>query len=309
MKTQKKILKPLFLSATALSLVVGGCASGPDPLQGWNRGAHSFNNSLDKNVVKPLAKGYQWITPDVVDQGVSNFFSNISDIGVTINDLLQFKLLQGGMDASRFVINSTIGLGGLVDVAEKVDLPKHNEDFGQTLGFWGVPSGPYLVLPIFGPSSVRDGFGRVGDALFNPLTYVSIFGGAAASAATAGSTVVQVTDVRADLLSTEQVVNEAANGSDKYEFIKNAYQQRREYLINDGKITDDDEYDVDGLNSEPSEGGDEKPAATNSGLIPNGPGAAPTQPLNPDAPIPTNELTGHSSPAPRHHVLDLSAPK
>ena len=233
---------PLLLSG----LLITGCTTtGTDPWKSWNQGAQSFNDSIDKHVLKPVAKGYEWITPDPIDKGVSNFFSNINDIGVFINDFLQFKLTQGGMDASRFLINTSVGVGGVVDVAQMVDLPKHKEDFGQTLGYWGVPSGPYLVLPFWGASSPRDALGLVGDAAFNPLTYVSIFGGSIASAATAGSKAVDVTDTRADLMTTEKIVNEAT-GKDRYEFVKSSYQQRREYLINDGNAPDP----VDDLDAE-----------------------------------------------------------
>jgi phospholipid-binding lipoprotein MlaA len=249
MITQKTTLrKPLLLSNLVISITLAGCASTPtttpeqDPWVGWNRGTQSFNDNLDKAIVKPLAKGYQWITPEFVDEGVTNFFSNINDIGVTINDLLQFKMTQGSMDAGRFLINTTAGVAGFVDVATMIDLPKHKEDFGQTLGFWGVPSGSYLVLPLFGPSSPRDTIGLVGDALFNPLTYVSIFGGAAASAATAGSKVVDVTDKRANLMTTEKIVNEGS--VDRYDFIKNSYEQNRNYLIHDGNPPEENDPDL-----------------------------------------------------------------
>jgi len=115
-----------------------------NPWAGWNRGTQTFNDHLDKAVLKPMAKGYQWITPEFVDEGITNFFSNINDIGVTINDLLQFKLTQSGMDASRFLINTTAGVAGFVDVANMIDLPKHKEDFGQTLG-----SGAFRQAPIW----------------------------------------------------------------------------------------------------------------------------------------------------------------
>ncbi len=121
-----------------------------DPWEGWNRGTQEFNDDLDKAVLKPMAKGYQWITPKFVDDGITNFFSNMNDIGVTINDFMQLKMTQGGMDASRFLINTTVGVAGFVDVAKMIDLPKHNEDFGQTLGFWGVPTGNYLVVAVYG---------------------------------------------------------------------------------------------------------------------------------------------------------------
>ena len=236
--------KPLLLSSLVISFTLAGCASTAttvsnqdDPWVGWNRGTQTFNDHVDKAILKPVAKGYQFITPDFVDEGVTNFFSNINDIGVTINDLLQFKLMQSGMDAGRFLINTTVGVGGFVDVAKMVDLPKHKEDFGQTLGYWGVPSGSYLVLPFFGPSSPRDTVGLVGDALFNPLTYVSVFGGAAVNAAVYGSRALDVTDRRANLMTTEKIVDEGS--VDRYDFIKNSYEQNRDYLIHDGNSPED----------------------------------------------------------------------
>ncbi len=248
--------KPLLLSSLVLSITLAGCATTAttapdknDPWAGWNRGTQTFNDTVDKAILKPIAKGYQWITPEVVDEGITNFFSNINDIGVTLNDLLQFKLTQSGMDASRFLINTTAGVAGFVDVATMIDLPKHKEDFGQTLGFWGVPSGNYLVLPFFGPSSPRDAVGIVGDALFNPLTYVS-FGGAAAAGATAGARAVDVTDRRADIMATEKVVNEGA--VDRYDFIKNSYEQNRDYLIHDGNLPEDTDPDLFDESSEES---------------------------------------------------------
>lgn len=215
-----------------------------DTLDGFNRGVHSFNETLDANILKPIAKGYMWATPDLLQQGVTNFFSNINDIGVTANDLMQFKMTQSGMDAGRFIVNTTAGGLGVVDVASMIDLPKHNEDFGQTLGFWGVPAGGFLMLPFIGPSSTREIGGMVGDALFNPFSYTFLFGGGVAvTAATAGARSLDVTNTRASLMGTEKMVNEAA-GSDRYNFIKNAYQQRREYLVHDGNVPSKDDVDL-----------------------------------------------------------------
>jgi len=250
MSMQKPAIhKPLLLSSLIISITLAGCASTAttvpgqnDPWAGWNRGTQTFNDNLDKAILKPMAKGYQWITPEVVDEGITNFFSNINDIGVTLNDLLQFKLTQSGMDASRFLINTTAGVAGIFDVASMIDLPKHKEDFGQTLGYWGVPSGSYLVLPFFGPSSPRDAVGLVGDALFNPLTYVSVFGGAAVNAATAGGKVLDVTDTRANLMTTEKIVDEGA--VDRYDFIKNSYEQNREFVVHDGNPPEENDPDL-----------------------------------------------------------------
>lgn len=233
-----------------------------DTLESFNRSVHSFNEKLDANVLKPIAKGYMWATPDIVEKGVTNFFSNINDIGVTVNDLLQFKMTQSGMDASRFIVNTTAGGLGVVDVASMIDLPKHNEDFGQTLGFWGVPTGDFLMLPFMGPSSPREVAGKLGDALFNPFSYTFLFGGGIAmTVGVASANALDVTNTRATLMGTEKMVNEAA-GSDRYNFIKNAYQQRREYLIHDGNVPSQD--DVDLFDEEESlESAPKKPTASN----------------------------------------------
>lgn len=244
--------KLILNSALLANLVVGGglsgCASDPtqpakDEWEGWNRNVHGFNDDLDKAVIKPVAKGYQEYVPDPVNQSVTNFFGNINDIGITLNDFFQLKMLQGGMDLSRFLINTTAGVGGLFDVASKINLPKHNDDFGQTLGFWGMPSGNYLVLPLLGPSSPRDAVGLLGDALLNPLTYISFGSSAAVGAAITGAKAVEVTDARADLLTSEKIVDEAA--VDRYDFIKNAYQQNREYLVYDGNPPEQNADDID----------------------------------------------------------------
>ena len=247
----------LLLTHIIAALGLNACAStntkpgSGDPWQGWNKPMQTFNDGLDKHVVKPVAQAYLDVTNSTIDQGVSNFFSNIKDVGVTVNDVFQLKFLNGGMDLSRFLINTTVGVGGIFDVASQIDLPKHHEDFGQTLGFWGIPSGPYWVLPFFGPSTPRDTVGLIGDALLNPLTYISVFGGFAGSAASAGAGVVNVSDTRASLIPAEKVINEGAVG-DHYEFIKDSYLQNREYLIKDGKSSDEE----DPLNSLEGDSGD-----------------------------------------------------
>jgi phospholipid-binding lipoprotein MlaA len=233
-----------------------------DTFEGFNRSIHSFNEGLDAAILKPIAKGYMWATPSIVEKGVTNFFNNINDIGVTVNDLLQFKMTQSGMDASRFIINTTAGGLGVFDVAEMIDLPKHNEDFGQTLGFWGVPAGDFLMLPFVGPSSPREVAGMVGDALLNPFSYTFLFGGGiAVTAATTGARGLDVTNTRANLMGTERMVNEAA--TDKYSFIKNAYQQRREYLLHDGNVPAED--DIDLMDEEESS----MPAPKSTTIMPN----------------------------------------
>ncbi|MDD1643518.1 MAG: VacJ family lipoprotein [Methylococcaceae bacterium] len=256
---------PLLTSIVA-AVALAGCATSTvketaqsDPWRGWNKGTQSFNDGFDKNLLKPVAKGYLHVTTNAIDDGVTNFFSNINDIGVTINDILQFKLLQGGMDFSRFIINTTAGVAGIFDWASKIDLPKHDEDFGQTLGFWGIPSGPYLVLPLFGPSSPRDAIGLLGDAFMDPITYVSIFGGFAGTAASAGTSALDVTDHRAGVMASEKVLDEATDGN-RYDFIKNTYLQHREYLIYDGNPPDEE----DPLDSDESGSGDSDNTGNNS---------------------------------------------
>jgi len=294
MSMQKSIINTrLLMSSLVISSVLGGCATTSevnekDPWEGWNRGTQEFNDDLDKAVLKPMAKGYMWITPKFVDDGITNFFSNMNDIGVTLNDFMQLKLAQGGMDASRFLINTTAGVAGFIDVAKMIDLPKHNEDFGQTLGFWGVPTGNYLVVPFMGASSPREVAGAVGDALMNPLTYTFAFagGGAAVSAVNAGAKTVDVTDTRADLIPTEKIVDEAS--VDRYSFIKNAYQQRREYLLHDGNVPEEDELQLE----------DEATTETTSTAKTNSAAPATTSNRPGSAPVTDNSK----------HFLDLSAP-
>jgi len=146
--TRSRIIKRVLLAVVCF--VFFGCATTAnderDPYEGWNRGVQSFNDSADEYFIKPVAEGYQWITPSFVDQGVTNVFNNIRDIRVMLNDLFQFKFNQGGSDFTRFLINSTLGVAGLFDVATELEFERHDEDFDQTLGAWGMPTGSYLVL-------------------------------------------------------------------------------------------------------------------------------------------------------------------
>jgi phospholipid-binding lipoprotein MlaA len=230
-------LRPIGWFALALSLV--GCATASkdprDPWEGWNRGVQKFNDTLDDYVMKPVSEGYQYVTPSFVDRGVTNFFSNVDDISVVANDLLQFKLTQSGRDLGRFLVNTTVGLGGFVDVASKLELEKNNEDLDQTLGAWGVPSGPYLVLPFFGPSTPRGVVGVAGDTAANPINWIN------PAAIPWGTGTLDLVDTRADLLSATRIVDEAS--VDRYEFIRNAYFQQRNYLIHDGNPPLDEEME------------------------------------------------------------------
>lgn len=210
-----------------------------DPYESFNRSMFAFNEGLDKYALKPLAEGYKAVTPDVIDSGVTNFFSNLDDVLVLINDLLQLKFEQALRDFSRIVWNTTLGLGGFFDVATHFGLPKNNEDFGQTLGYWGVDAGPYLVLPVIGASSVRDAIGFTADtALFDPV--YEVFEDDNTRNA---MVVLKYVDIRADLLSATNVIDETA--PDKYALIRDAWIQRRQNLVYDGNPPlDIDESDL-----------------------------------------------------------------
>lgn len=222
-------LKAGILLGLALSVV--GCATANkedprDPWEGWNRNVQSFNDNLDDYVMKPVAQGYQTVTPEFVDKGITNFYSNIDDINVVLNDLLQFKLAQTGMDTGRLLINTVAGLGGFVDIASHMNLPKHNEDLDQTLGAWGVPAGPYFVVPLLGPSTPRGVVSLAADGATNPLYWIN------PAAIAYGTGTLKTIDTRADLLSATKIVDQAS--VDRYEFIRNAYFQDRNYKIYDG---------------------------------------------------------------------------
>jgi phospholipid-binding lipoprotein MlaA len=221
----------------ALALVVlaalQGCASVPegardprDPWQPYNRAMFRFNTDFDNAFMKPAAKAYRAITPEPVDEGVTNFFNNIADATSAVNNVLQFKLSRAGSDVGRVFINSTVGVVGVFDVATNAGLPSYKEDFGQTLGYWGIGDGPYFVMPILGPSSVRDTVGFAGDVALDPFFSISkdeIYW---------GFVTLRVIDRRADLLTAGELVDEAA--IDRYAFIRDAYLQRRRSLVHDG---------------------------------------------------------------------------
>lgn len=219
------------LLALSAALILAGCASNGDPrdpLEPFNRTMHSFNEGVDRVALKPLAKGYQAVAPDVVQSGVRNFYSNLDDVTVFANSLLQFKGEQATSDFLRVVFNSTFGLLGLIDIATPMGLKKHNEDFGQTLGKWGVGSGPYLVLPFFGPSSFRDGVGLAVDTVTTDLVY-----DIEDIPTRNGTLALRIVSRRADLLEAKEAIEEAA--LDNYEFTRDFYLERREVLIRNGR--------------------------------------------------------------------------
>jgi len=219
---------PVIATVAAVTGSSLSLAAEDDPWEGFNRAIFRFNDTLDTYALKPIAEGYQKIAPDIVEKGVTNAFKNIGDVGNLANDLFQGKVEHAGVDTSRVLFNTTFGVLGFVDVATSMGLQRNNEDFGQTLGAWGVDSGPYVVLPFFGASSVRDGIGLVPDAFTKPYPYMNNMG---ARNIMYG---VNVIDTRANLLSAEKLIT-----GDKYTFIRNAYLQNREYLVKDGKVVDD----------------------------------------------------------------------
>ncbi|TDY01094.1 MlaA family lipoprotein [Thiohalophilus thiocyanatoxydans] len=229
---RSRALLPVALLAA--TLLISGCAStnGPtdegqnDPLESYNRVMYQFNDAVDRSIARPVAQAYKDNVPQPAQTGVSNFFSNLDDVWVMVNNVLQFKFRDASSDFSRVIWNSTVGLFGLIDVATPMGLPKHNEDFGQTLGRWGVGEGPYIVLPLLGPSTLRDTGGRVADWHYEPLqeieddeVYWSVV-------------VLRAIDNRADLLGASRMLEES--GADPYTFMRDAYLQRRRSLVHDG---------------------------------------------------------------------------
>lgn len=221
----------LLLASTTMFVFVG-CAStsapNADPWEGFNRGSFAVNEAIDKAVLTPVAKGYQAVTPTFVRSGVSNVFSNVGDVGTGINNLLQGKPGSALSDFGRVLVNSTLGILGLFDVASPMGLDQNDEDFGQTLGKWGVGSGPYLVLPLLGPSTLRDAVGRVPDRYTSYNHYVEHV---PTSNSVRGLNIIHI---RAELLATGKTLEEAS--LDKYQFLRDAYLQRRLSQVHDGKV-------------------------------------------------------------------------
>ena len=216
----------LFIIALLSGCATTGNGDARDPLEGFNRGVYKFNQTADEYVFNPIGRGYNAVTPAVVDEGVTNFFSNLGEIANFANNLLQMDFDGAANTVVRFMMNSTIGIGGFFDVARE-GVPPEREDFGQTLAYWGVGSGPYLVLPFLGPSTVRDTTGRVADTFMNPITYIE------SDTAQYGLVALGFIDLKSDLLTTGDLVSEAA--LDEYEFVKNAYFERRRNQIEDNE--------------------------------------------------------------------------
>ncbi|UVW28664.1 VacJ family lipoprotein [Massilia sp. H6] len=215
----------------AAALVLSGCATPQnpkDPLEKYNRAVFTLNDAIDRTVLKPTATAYKNTLPSFAQTGVNNFFGNLSDAWSAVNNLLQGKGQAGMGDVTRVALNSTFGILGLLDIASEAGIQKHNEDFGQTLGTWGVPSGPYLMLPLLGPSTVRDTAALPADMAGDPWAYKEPVNWRNVGKA------VNIVDQRATLLDATNLLEEAA--FDRYEFIRDGYMQRRQSQVYDGNV-------------------------------------------------------------------------
>jgi phospholipid-binding lipoprotein MlaA len=231
-------VKPGMVPGVALAAILTGCVTLPanhkpppqDPWESWNRGIYRINDKVDRAVVKPVARTYVRAVPAPARTGVSNFFANLHTTTVMINDALQGKFGAAANDLARFVVNTTVGVGGLLDPASQMGLDKNDEDFGQTLGHWGVPPGPFVEIPVLGPSDARDGSGRVVDIFTGPTHYINN------NWVSYGLYGLGALDARANLLSLDDTLQKVF---DPYAFVRDAYLQRRAYLVSDGKVTDE----------------------------------------------------------------------
>ncbi|MDP1613909.1 MAG: VacJ family lipoprotein [Sulfuritalea sp.] len=221
-------IKSVALAIAAVGLLTGCATSGnpKDPIEGFNRAMFAFNEGLDSAIIKPVATGYDAVLPAPIKTGVTNFFSNIEDLFIGVNNLLQGKVPQAFSDLGRVVINSTVGLLGVIDFASDAGLEKHDEDFGQTFGRWGVGNGAYVVIPVFGSRTVRDTVGLVLDVAADPVANHN------PKRTRNIALVLRLVNDRANLLPADKVVDEAA--LDKYSYMRDAYLQRRRNLIHDG---------------------------------------------------------------------------
>jgi len=223
----RRSLMHLLLGLLLVLPAFSASASEDDPWEGFNRPVFRFNYTLDTYALKPLALGYKKVTPAFLRKGLHNMFLNLGETSNLANNLLQGKPRAATIDTSRFLFNSTFGLLGFFDVGSKMGLPRSDEDFGQTLAVWGVGSGPYLMLPFFGPSTLRDAPAKLPDYLLTPSPYLEARTRVVLSS-------LEVVDKRAALLSAEDMME-----GDHYDFIRNVYLQTREYKIHDGQIEDD----------------------------------------------------------------------
>lgn len=227
------------LMLVAAVLLLSACATGPnanprDPMEPFNRGVYGFNDAVDRAVIKPVASAYRDVLPSPVRTGVSNFFNNLQDLWSFVNNTLQLKGEGAGNSIVRFGVNTVFGLGGLIDIASEMRIERHTEDFGQTLGRWGVGAGPYMVLPFVGPSTVRDTAALPVDMTGNVVSHVD-------HVPTRNSaTVLNLVDRRSQLLDASRMLDEVA--LDPYAFTRDAYLQRRRNQVYDGNPPDEDAY-------------------------------------------------------------------
>ena len=227
------MIKPFFIKLILLLLLSPFTYAEVDPFQNINEKTHNLNQTLDLQVASPVARFYKRITPDFLEKGITNFTHNIEDLSIGINNILQGKFNEGLSDFSRFTLNTSIGLLGFIDIASDLGLTKHDEDFGQTLAVWGVPDGPYLVLPGLGPSTTRDTLAMIPDAFLTPLWLIDH------DRTSYSLTAVDLIDTRARYLGLESVVI-----GDEYLFYRDAYLQSRNFEIKDGEVEDDfDDFD------------------------------------------------------------------
>ena len=227
------MIKPFFIKLILLLLLSPFTYAEVDPFQNINEKTHNLNQTLDLQVASPVARFYKRITPDFLEKGITNFTYNIEDLSIGINNILQGKFNEGLSDFSRFTLNTSIGLLGFIDIASDLGLTKHDEDFGQTLAVWGVPDGPYLVLPGLGPSTTRDTLAMIPDAFLTPLWLIDH------DRTSYSLTAIDLIDTRARYLGLESVVI-----GDEYLFYRDAYLQSRNFEIKDGEVEDDfDDFD------------------------------------------------------------------
>ena len=227
------MIKPFIIKLILLLLLSPFTYAEVDPFQNINEKTHDLNQTLDLQVASPVARFYKRITPDFLEKGITNFTHNIEDLSIGINNILQGKFNEGLSDFSRFTLNTSIGLLGFIDIASDLGLTKHDEDFGQTLAVWGVPDGPYLVLPGLGPSTTRDTLAMIPDAFLTPLWLIDH------DRTSYSLTTIDLIDTRARYLGLESVVI-----GDEYLFYRDAYLQSRNFEIKDGEVEDDfDDFD------------------------------------------------------------------
>lgn len=246
--------RAILVCASGALLALTGCASGPnanprDPLEPYNRAMSSFNDGVDRAVLKPVANAYVAVTPSLVRQGVTNFFGNLQDGWTFVNSVLQLRPQKAFESITRFSMNTFFGLGGLLDVAGEAGVPKHNEDLGKTLGRWGVPSGPYLVLPILGPSTIRDALTITAETAYDPVSQISPI------AARNTVTVVRLVNSRSKFLRLGNLLDDAA--LDKYSFTRDAFLAKRNADVArsaEKEVDDTQEVDKDDSKDDKPEG-------------------------------------------------------